>query len=539
MLVYSRAWDSTSPSPAARPRIAEARNASKQKTVRILFVTMTTIQQGPSGPTSAHASARYRVLIPAHQLLRLGHEVQIAAVAPGQLTQAVKDMACDVLIVSKSFDPDHVDLVQAMRSRGAKVIVDFCDDHFAHPDYGPHFRKMAGLADRVVASTGKMAESLREHAKVEAAVITDPVEGPRGLPRFSPQFPALRVVWFGHPSNLGGLAAKAGELRRLAARIPVQLSVVTTPTPQAAKAAADIAALDPERIRAQVVAWSLEATWKALEQCDVAWIPVLESEHTAAKSPNRLTESLWAGRLVVADPVPAYMPFADLVAIGAGLEKAVMDALEDPGRVERNLREAQKRIARVHSAFECGRRWAEVAGDTLARPMRLNLGCGDKILPGYVNVDVVQSRAGARPDIVCDLHDLSPLADNSADEVLSVHVVEHFWRWEIRDVLREWVRVLKPGGRMIIECPNIESACRTFLENPGQFSREDKNGQRTMWVFYGDPAWKDPLMIHRWGYTPESLRELLGEVGLAEVHQEPAQFKLREPRDMRIVGTKP
>jgi SAM-dependent methyltransferase len=171
--------------------------------------------------------------------------------------------------------------------------------------------------------------------------------------------------------------------------------------------------------------------------------------------------------------------------------------------------------------------------------VRLNLGCGDKILPGYVNVDVVEARAGMRPDVVCDLHRLTPFEDACADEILSVHVVEHFWRWEIRDVLREWVRVLRPGGRMIVECPNIQSACQTFLENPAQYSREDQDGQRTMWVFYGDPAWKDPLMIHRWGYTPESLKALLGEVGLKDVRQEPAQFKLREPRDMRIVGNKP
>ena len=91
---------------------------------------------------------------------------------------------------------------------------------------------------------------------------------------------------------------------------------------------------------------------------------------------------------------------------------------------------------------------------------------------------------------------------------------------------------------MVIECPNILSACQTFLENPREFSRDDQGGQRTMWVFYGDPKWKDPLMIHRWGYTPDSLKELLTEVGLAEVRQEPAQFKLREPRDMRVVGVK-
>jgi hypothetical protein len=60
-----------------------------------------------------------------------------------------------------------------------------------------------------------------------------------------------------------------------------------------------------------------------------------------------------------------------------------------------------------------------------------------------------------------------------------------------------------------------------------------------MWVLYGDPAWQDPYMVHRWGYTPKSLSDLMREVGLADVRQEPAQFKLREPRDMRITGLKP
>lgn len=370
-------------------------------------------------------------------------------------------------------------------------------------------------------------------------VISDPVEGPRGLPKFAPRFPALRIVWFGHPTNLNGLAAKAAELHALAARMPVRLTVVTTPSDTASALVAALAAGAEGRVQAELIPWSLEATWKAIEQADLAWIPVVDSDVKAVKSPNRLLEPLWAGRLVVADPVPSYLPFADLVPIGTGLERGVVDALEDPARIELNLREAQRRIARLHSAFECGRQWARALGDTTVRPLRLNLGCGDKILPGYVNVDVVEARAGMKPDVICDLHDLAPFEDDSADEILSVHVVEHFWRWEIRDVLREWVRVLKPGGRMIVECPNLLSACQTFLQNPDQFSREDSSGQRTMWVFYGDPGWKDPLMIHRWGYTPGSLTMLLQEAGLANVHQEPAQFKLREPRDMRIVGTKP
>ena len=170
--------------------------------------------------------------------------------------------------------------------------------------------------------------------------------------------------------------------------------------------------------------------------------------------------------------------------------------------------------------------------------VKLNLGCGDKILAGYVNVDVADSRAGKRPDVLCDLHALTPFEDSAADEILAVHVVEHFWRWEVADVLREWARVLKPGGLMILECPNLKSACEAFLANPELHAGAGQEGQRTMWVFYGDPAWRDPLMVHRWGYTPQSLAALLAEAGLVNIRQEPAQFKLREPRDMRMVGEK-
>jgi SAM-dependent methyltransferase len=171
--------------------------------------------------------------------------------------------------------------------------------------------------------------------------------------------------------------------------------------------------------------------------------------------------------------------------------------------------------------------------------MKLNLGCGDKILEGYVNVDVAESRRGLKPDVLCDLHELTPFEDASADEILAVHVVEHFWRWEVVDVLKEWVRVLKPGGKMILEAPNLISACQAVLADPETATLPGSEGQRSMWVLYGDPGWRDPLMVHRWGYTPKSLARVMWEAGLRELRQEPAQFKLREPRDMRVTGVKP
>ena len=172
------------------------------------------------------------------------------------------------------------------------------------------------------------------------------------------------------------------------------------------------------------------------------------------------------------------------------------------------------------------------------KPMKLNLGCGDKILPGYVNIDVVDTRHANKPDVVCDLHKLDPFEDNSVDEILAVHVVEHFWRWEVVALLEEWVRVLKPGGKLILECPNLISACQEFLRNPELAAGPGREGQRTMWVWYGDPSWQDPYMTHRWAYTPHSLGQVMAEAGLVNIQQEPAQFKLREPRDMRVTAIK-
>ena len=175
-------------------------------------------------------------------------------------------------------------------------------------------------------------------------------------------------------------------------------------------------------------------------------------------------------------------------------------------------------------------------GQLQSNCVRPNLGCGDKILPGYINIDTVSSRAGKQPDVNADIRDLRKIKSFIADEILAVHVIEHFYFWEVIPLLKSWRRLLKPGGKLILECPNLLYACQMIVENPAMRSQADKAGQMSMWPLYGDPSWKDPLMCHKWAYTPESLMAVLDEAGYQQAKQEPAQFKLREPRDMRITA---
>ena len=169
-------------------------------------------------------------------------------------------------------------------------------------------------------------------------------------------------------------------------------------------------------------------------------------------------------------------------------------------------------------------------------PIKLNLGCGDKILDGYINIDINTERRSNKPDIIADIRDLKTIKTAIADEILAVHVIEHFFYWEAVPLLTSWRRILKPNGKIILECPNLLHACKVLLDNPNKASRPDQNGRMSMWPLYGDPNWKDPLMCHKWAYTPESLMNVLMEAGFTNVKQEPAQYKLREPRDMRITG---
>lgn len=173
--------------------------------------------------------------------------------------------------------------------------------------------------------------------------------------------------------------------------------------------------------------------------------------------------------------------------------------------------------------------------------MRINYGCGRRVLAGWTNVDaIVNPKATRAPEV---LHALTfnadgsiveptPLSDACADELMAAHVIEHFAEWEAPFVMLEWKRLLKVGGKLILELPNIEAAARNLLAG--------MEPQMWRFPFYGDGSHKDPYMLHRFGYTPKSIKALVAEAGFERIALLPPQTHGPRPnRDMRVEAFKP
>lgn len=96
--------------------------------------------------------------------------------------------------------------------------------------------------------------------------------------------------------------------------------------------------------------------------------------------------------------------------------------------------------------------------------MKINFGCGDKKLEGYINVDEV-----GEPDVKCDLsHYPWPFDTDSADEVLSEHFLEHVIDFE--KTILEMHRILKPGGILHFKVPHFRNYMFPWHLHHYQFS---------------------------------------------------------------------
>lgn len=84
--------------------------------------------------------------------------------------------------------------------------------------------------------------------------------------------------------------------------------------------------------------------------------------------------------------------------------------------------------------------------------MKLNLGCGNKHLSGFINADLVEPA-----DIIFDVTKGIPYRDNNFDEVQADNLLEHLDSDQLKFVLNEIYRVLKVGGKFWLRVPDAEN----------------------------------------------------------------------------------
>jgi len=162
---------------------------------------------------------------------------------------------------------------------------------------------------------------------------------------------------------------------------------------------------------------------------------------------------------------------------------------------------------------------------------RLNIGCGKVKKSGYLNADIDIT---IKPDLVVSLDAALPFSSRSFALVEVYHVIEHVYPWVSVEILKEFWRILKPEGKLVIECPNLEFACAWLVQNSDYRS----DSQMGMWAIYGDPNSQNALQMHKWGYTPITLAEILKKAGFVRIRREVPQTHV-PARDFRIIAIKP
>lgn len=135
---------------------------------------------------------------------------------------------------------------------------------------------------------------------------------------------------------------------------------------------------------------------------------------------------------------------------------------------------------------------------------RLHLGCGDKIFPGWTNIDV----APHSPDVIKeDIGVLSSIEDMTCSEIYSCHVLEHFGAHEVDSVLSTWFRKLLPGGIVRIAVPDLDPI----------FKKYDQGVPLSNLLSYIFGGQSNEYDYHKWGYDFEYLKSKLLSAGFRDV----------------------
>ena len=140
-------------------------------------------------------------------------------------------------------------------------------------------------------------------------------------------------------------------------------------------------------------------------------------------------------------------------------------------------------------------------------------GCGDEGQQwadqgwSVVRLDIDERTS---PDIVGDMRDLGDVGD--FDAVACNNALEHLYPHDVMKALKEFHRVLKPGGHAVIQVPDLQDVPATEDIIP-------EIGMSGLHLMYGDPARLEefPYMAHHSGFVSASLQRVLTEAGFTPI----------------------
>ena len=159
--------------------------------------------------------------------------------------------------------------------------------------------------------------------------------------------------------------------------------------------------------------------------------------------------------------------------------------------------------------------------------LRLHLGCGARILDGWINADINtiaerNAKLGREEEVAREIdlrHDLLkplPYGDGTVDLIYNEHLIEHFSFVDGRRMLRDWLRVLRSGGVLRLATPSIEGAIELYGD-PGRFAELNAAMARniqTRGVFLNQLF---RSFGHRFVHDEETLTRSLNEIGYVDI----------------------
>ena len=137
---------------------------------------------------------------------------------------------------------------------------------------------------------------------------------------------------------------------------------------------------------------------------------------------------------------------------------------------------------------------------------KLNIGCGNNKIEGYFNID---ASPDLDVDMTVDVKQGLPFPDNSVEEILFFHAIEHIEEKFHNQVLEEFWRVLKPEGLILISYPEFEKVAQNYIDN--------HRGMREFWknTIYGLQRY--PGDYHVALMNSELFAEKLQEIGFINI----------------------